>query len=55
MKITLIQNFFLFQPNDPVMIQPTVPEDKVTTMFPLCANVSLPSGRKYLRKTPHPQ
>lgn len=40
---------------DQVMVQPTVPEEKIGSIFPLVTEVALPSGKKYLRKTPHPQ
>ncbi|KAK9743535.1 AhpC/TSA family [Popillia japonica] len=43
-----------WKPGDQVMVQPTVPQDEVGSMFPLVTEVALPSGKKYLRKTPHP-
>lgn len=36
------------------MIQPTVPDDEVKTLFPLVTVVALPSGKGYIRKTPQP-
>lgn len=45
---------FLIQPGDSVMIQPTVPDEEVATLFPQITIVALPSGKGYMRKTPQP-
>lgn len=36
------------------MIQPTVPDDQVKSLFPVLTVVALPSGKGYIRKTPQP-
>ncbi|KAG5892413.1 hypothetical protein JTB14_003349 [Gonioctena quinquepunctata] len=41
-------------PGEDVMIQPTVKDDEVKTMFPSLTVVALPSGKGYIRKTPQP-
>jgi hypothetical protein len=36
------------------MVQPSVSDEEVKTLFPLLTIVALPSGKNYIRKTPHP-
>jgi len=43
-----------WKPGDPVMVQPTVAEDQLSSMFPHVTVVALPSGKTYLRQTPQP-
>ncbi|XP_050072893.1 peroxiredoxin-6 [Anopheles maculipalpis] len=41
-----------WMPGDTCMVQPSVPEDQLATLFPAgVTNVTLPSGKNYLRKT----
>uniref|UniRef100_A0A9I3K5D9 Peroxiredoxin C-terminal domain-containing protein n=1 Tax=Anopheles maculatus TaxID=74869 RepID=A0A9I3K5D9_9DIPT len=45
-----------WMPGDTCMVQPTVPEDQLATLFPTgVSSVALPSGKKYLRKTECPK
>lgn len=37
-----------------VMIQPTVQQEELNTLFPQVTMVALPSGKPYLRQTPQP-
>ncbi|KAK4880538.1 hypothetical protein RN001_008684 [Aquatica leii] len=39
---------------DPVMVQPSVPEEHMSSLFPYATIVPLPSGKRYLRQTPQP-
>ncbi|CAH1183698.1 unnamed protein product [Phaedon cochleariae] len=43
-----------WMPGEDVMVQPTVSEDEVKTLFPSLTVVALPSGKEYIRKTPQP-
>nr|CAH7743265.1 unnamed protein product [Callosobruchus chinensis] len=43
-----------WKPGEDVMVQPTVSDDEVKTLFPSLTVVVLPSGKNYLRKTPQP-
>jgi len=40
---------------DPVMVQPSVPQDEVNTLFPQVTVMGVPSGKKYIRITPSPE
>lgn len=39
---------------DSVMVQPSVPDSEIGTLFPQVTVVALPSGKSYMRKTPQP-
>lgn len=42
--------------NDPVMVLPTVKDEDLSALFPKGVEVTeMPSGRKYIRKTPCPE
>ncbi|XP_023026749.1 peroxiredoxin 6a [Leptinotarsa decemlineata] len=43
-----------WKPGEDVMVQPTVSDEDVKTMFPVLTIVALPSGKGYIRKTPQP-
>ncbi|CAH0557684.1 unnamed protein product [Brassicogethes aeneus] len=40
---------------DDVMVQPSVSDKEVKTLFPALTVVTLPSGKGYIRKTPQPE
>ncbi|CAB3225121.1 unnamed protein product [Arctia plantaginis] len=45
-----------WQVGDDCMVLPSVPQDQIATVFPQgIKEISLPSGKKYLRKTPCPK
>uniref|UniRef100_A0A182R343 1-Cys peroxiredoxin n=1 Tax=Anopheles funestus TaxID=62324 RepID=A0A182R343_ANOFN len=45
-----------WMPGGTCMVQPSVPEDQLATLFPAGVNsVTLPSGKKYMRKTECPE
>ncbi|KAF5275573.1 hypothetical protein FQA39_LY06685 [Lamprigera yunnana] len=39
---------------DNVMVQPTVPDEHMVSLFPYASIVPMPSGKRYLRQTPQP-
>ncbi|CAG9854632.1 unnamed protein product [Phyllotreta striolata] len=39
---------------DEVMVQPTVPEEEMKTLFPFVTVMAMPSGKNYMRKIPQP-
>ncbi|KAB0797510.1 hypothetical protein PPYR_08503 [Photinus pyralis] len=43
-----------WKPGDFVMVQPTVPDQHIPTLFPYTTVIPLPSGKRYLRQTPQP-
>lgn len=52
---SIVENSALLQMGDDCMVLPTVPEENIDTLFPQGVTVvPLPSGKKYLKKTPCP-
>ncbi|XP_970660.3 peroxiredoxin-6 [Tribolium castaneum] len=43
-----------WKPQEHVMVQPTVSDEEVKTLFPQLTIVALPSGKNYIRRTPQP-
>jgi hypothetical protein len=52
--IKIIIHTTILKPQEHVMVQPSVSDEEVKTLFPLLTIVALPSGKNYIRKTPHP-